>query len=122
MKIKLSESFKKDLAKFLELLTIGIILSVGFVSILFIGYIAQVINSSSFSIVSDLACFGDLFLFVNFNKLLMTLLVGIIVVVIATATIYSLVTVLYYIFQLFKNIFLYLKENIIVHEEEKLQN
>ena len=122
MKIKLSNSFKNDLTKFLELLSIITILGVGFISIIFVGYIAQIVSGNSFSFVTDITSFSDLFLLINLNKLLMTLIVGMVAVVLLSLAIYIISSFLYYLFHFFKNIFLYFKENIIVHEEEKLQN
>lgn len=52
----------------------------------------------------------------------MTFMVGIIAVTITTLSLYITYNVVYFFFYMFKNIYSYLKENIIVHEEEKLPN
>ena len=122
MKIKLSRGFKKDLTRTLEILTLIVILLTGSISLLYIGYIAQIMSNNSFNFVTDIVDFSELFMFANFIKVLMTFMVGIIAVTITTLSLYITYNVVYFFFYMFKNIFSYLKENIIVHEEEKLPN
>lgn len=121
MKIKLSKDFKKDLTRTLEILTLIVILLTGLISLIYIGYIAQVM-SDSYNFVTDIVSFSELFMFSNFIKMLMTLMVGLIAVTIMTLSLYIAFNIVYFFYYLFKNIYSYLKENIIVHEEEKLTN
>lgn len=122
MKIKLSKGFKKDLTRTLEILTIIVILLTGSISLLYIGYIAQIMSNNSFNFVMDIVSFNELFKFENLIKLLMTFMVGIIAVIITTLSLYITFNVVNLFFYMFKNIYSYLKENIIVNEEEKLPN
>ena len=122
MKIKLSKGFKKDLIRTLEILTLIVILLTGLISLIYIGYIAQIMSDNSYNFVTDIVGFSELFMFSNFIKMLMTLMVGLIGVTIMTLSLYIAFNIVYFFFYLFKNIYSYLKENIIVHEEEKLTN